>query len=95
MPGDRGQPGPQHLTDQSRQPPGTPSPRTPKSISLEASVAATDQDPRHDTPGGSITGNRVVPCSWLNRSASDDLAELACMSALARRGQGQSSSWTF
>jgi hypothetical protein len=38
--------------------------RTPKSIDLEESVQVSDQDPRHDTPDGPITGNRVVPSSW-------------------------------
>jgi len=48
----------------SPQPPGTPSARTSKSDDLEALVQASDQDPRRDTPGGPITGNSVVPCSW-------------------------------
>jgi hypothetical protein len=38
--------------------------RTPKSIDLKAPDTGSDQDPRHDTPGGPITGNQVVPCSW-------------------------------
>src|SRR5262249_6720472 len=39
-------------------------PRTPKSIDMEESVQVSDQQPRRDTPGGPITGNQVVPCSW-------------------------------
>src|SRR5262249_22830871 len=39
-------------------------PRTPKSIDLEAPGTGSDQDPQAGTPGGPITGNRVVPCSW-------------------------------
>src|SRR5258708_13078653 len=41
-----------------------PSAETSRSIDLKASVQASDQDTRRDTPGGPITGNRVVPCSW-------------------------------
>src|SRR5262249_20309883 len=39
---------------------------TPTSTShdLERSDSGPDQTPRHDTPSGPITGNRVVPCSW-------------------------------
>jgi hypothetical protein len=41
-----------------------PSPRTPKSTDLEAPGTGSDQDPQDGAPGGPITGNRVVPCSW-------------------------------
>ena len=39
-------------------------PRTPKPIDLKAPGTGSDQDPQADTPGGPITGNQVVPCSW-------------------------------
>ena len=45
-------------------PPGTPSAGTSTSIDLKASVQPDDQEPRRYTPGGPITGNGVVPCSW-------------------------------
>src|SRR5262249_55548412 len=41
-----------------------PIPRTPKSIDLKAPGTGSDQDPKGGAPGGPITGNRVVPCSW-------------------------------
>src|SRR5262249_32204261 len=39
-------------------------PRTPKSVDLKAPGTGSDQDPQAGAPGGPITGNRVVPCSW-------------------------------
>src|SRR5262249_47659386 len=43
---------------------------TPTSHDLERSDSGPDQTPRHDTPGGPITGNRVVPCSWQKTAQS-------------------------
>jgi hypothetical protein len=31
---------------------------------MDGSDIGSDQSPRRDTPGGPITGNQVVPCSW-------------------------------
>lgn len=36
----------------------------PKSIDLKAPGTGNDQGLQADTPGGPITGNGVVPCSW-------------------------------
>jgi hypothetical protein len=37
---------------------------------MDRSDTGNDQPPRHDTPGGPITGNQVVPSSW-QKTAQD------------------------
>ena len=59
-------------------------PRTPKSIDLKASVAASDQDPRQDTPGGPITGparSRTPVPAWAGNGRA--------LPDAVRRGRGR------